>query len=414
MRNVVWLVLLFTAAVVAAVTFGRNDGLVSIFWAPWRVDLSLNIFLLGLLLAGGLALVAVQAVIGLVRLPQRAAQWRALRRERGANRALREALAEFFSARYSRAHKAALRALELQAEDTGDEREFAVLAQLLAAGSLHRLSDRLRRDDQLQRLTALLDKPDGLRRADDGALLMAAEWALDDRDADRAMALLADLPPGVARRTQALRLRLRAARLAGQPLDALQTARLLAKHQAFSIDVARGLLRSLAIEALQDVHDMDQLRRVWSSLDDEDRQDPHVVAHAAEQSARLGGAADGRGWLLPQWQQLGRCDDDARERLAQALVQCVEGLGPEWLPTLEAAQRQIGQHAAVQVAVGMAFAERQLWGKARSLLESAARAPALSAALRRRAWLRLASMARNDADEARAVSCEQAAAALLG
>ena len=42
MRGIVWLTVLFAAAVVAALTLGRNDGLVSLFWGGWRVDLSLT------------------------------------------------------------------------------------------------------------------------------------------------------------------------------------------------------------------------------------------------------------------------------------------------------------------------------------------------------------------------------------
>ncbi|MFX8160640.1 hypothetical protein ABTL01_19970, partial [Acinetobacter baumannii] len=89
-------------------------------------------------------------------------------------------------------------------------------------------------------------------------------------DASRALSLLGELAPGVARRTQALRLRLQASRLARQPLDALRPARLLAKHQAFSKAAAQGLLRSLAFEALDGARDVDQLRSVWQQLDSAD------------------------------------------------------------------------------------------------------------------------------------------------
>ena len=54
---------------------------------------------------------AAQALRSLVSLPRRAGEWRALRRERAAQAALREALAEYFGARYGRARKAAQRAL---------------------------------------------------------------------------------------------------------------------------------------------------------------------------------------------------------------------------------------------------------------------------------------------------------------
>ena len=412
MRNVIWLVLRATAAVVAAVTFGRNDGLVSIFWGGWRADLSLNLAVLALLAFGAIALFAAQAVITLVTLPQRAGEWRALRRERAAQGALREALAEFFSARYSRAHKAARRALELHTDGAGTDREFAVLSHLLAAGSLHRLSDRTRRDEELERLNALLRDAGGVRRADDGARLLAAEWALEDRDAARANALLAELPPGVARRTQALRLKLRAARQANAPLDALHTARLLANHQAFSPVVAKGLLRSLAGEALRGVHDADQLRSLWQRLDVADRRDPQVAARAAERAAALGVAEEGRNWLLPFWDRLATLDPDDRERVALALTRACSGIGPDWLARLEAATQTFGHEPAVLAAAGTVYAERQLWGKARLMLEQAARASGLPSEARRQAWRRLAALARAESDEARAAACDRAAAEL--
>jgi len=37
MRSVIWLILLFAGAVVAAAALSQNDGLVSIFWSGYRV-----------------------------------------------------------------------------------------------------------------------------------------------------------------------------------------------------------------------------------------------------------------------------------------------------------------------------------------------------------------------------------------
>ena len=122
----------------------------------------------------------------------------------------------------------------------------------------------------------------------DAVQLLAAEWALDDRDPERGLALLAELPPGVSRRTQALRLRLQAARMQRRPLLALQTARLLAKHQGFSTEAARSLLRSLACEALDQAYDAEQLRQTWQGLDPSERADAWVLARAARRANELG------------------------------------------------------------------------------------------------------------------------------
>lgn len=414
MRAVIWFILLFVVAVVAATTFGANDGLVSLYWSGWRMDVSMNLFILALLITC-LALVTIfQAVNGLVGLPRRAHEWRVARRDRTAQAALRDALAQYFGGRYSRAQKSAQRALLIQSEtpDLVQDNEFTVLGHLLAAGSAHKLQDRSQRDDQLERALDLSSRSSLARSAEEGARLLAAEWALDDRNAGRALELLAALPPGVARRTHALRLKLQASRLAKQPHEALKTARLLAKHQAFSKTAAQGLLRSLAFESLDGAREADQVRRVWFALDNTDRRDPLVAARAAVRLADFGAAAEARAWLRPFWDRLGEVTEDERAALAQGLVACVAGISPDWLARLETAAQTYPREAAVAYAVGCALAERELWGKARLLLEQASNAADLNNTSRRHAWLLLARLAENQSDAERAASCYQSAAHL--
>ena len=418
MRRVIFLILLFVVAVVAATTLGSNDGLVSIYWGGWRSDFSLNLFVIVVLGACFVLMSAAQALNALISLPRRAGEWRALRRERAAQAALREALAEYFGARYGRARKAAERAL-LIIEDTPTlktDAEFLVLARLLSAGSLHRLQDRPRRDEALRLAFKAARGGKALRaggrNAEEAARLLAAEWALEDRDAPRALEALEALPPGAARRTQALRLKLQALRMGRQPLAALQTARLLANHQAFSPVVAQSLLRSLAGETLEAAHDVQQLRRLWAQFDPADRRDATVTARAAARAVQLDAADDARQWLRPFWERLSELPREDREQVALALIEARGGIGSDWLPRLESAAQAYGHEAAVIAAVGMVFAERQLWGKARRLLEQAAAAPALPTRTRRSAWRQLAALAREEGDEARALQCEQAAAGL--
>lgn len=414
MRLVIWLVLLFVAAVVAALTLGSNDGLASFYWAGWRLDLSLNLFLL-LLVASCFALVtAIQAIESLTTLPRRAREWRLAQRERSAQAALRESLVELFGARFSRAQKAAQKALNIQSAvpELAADQGFMALGHLLAAASAHRLQDRRHRDDQLKRALELASRSGGARAQEDGARLLAAEWALDDRDASRALALLAELPPGVARRTQALRLKLQATRLARQPLDALRTARLLAKHQAFSKVAAQGLLRSLAFEALDGARDVDQLRTVWQQLDAADRRDPLVAARAAQCAGQLGAPDDGRGWLRPFFDDLAELQADERSAIALALVPVLVGCGPDWLQRLEAAHHKFPRERVLAYALGHALAERQLWGKARLMLEAVAEDASMASAARRRSWLALAALAEQESDEGRRARCFEAAARL--
>ena len=413
MRAVVGAVLLFVVAVVAATTLGTNDGLVSVAWGGWRADLSLNLFILVVLGACFLIMGATRAVDSLLTLPTRAAEWRALQRERAAQRALREAHLEFDAARYLRAQRAAEKVLGFSRAwpPIPEADELSLMALLTLAASLHRLQDREGRQRALDEALALAGRVKG-RPGAEVPLLRAAEWALEDRDAALVHQWLDALPPGVARRTHALRLRLQAARLSGQHAEALKTARLLAKHQAFPTTATPGLLRSLCMQLLDAAHDGEQLRQAWATLEPADRRDPLLVAHAVRRAARLGAAADGRAWARPLWDRLPELSADERSALALALCESLEGVGPEWLAPMEKAWSLAPDGAAasaVVAAAGMTFAARGLWGRAAGPLERAARAPELPGDVRRRAWRLLAQAAQGVGDDRRALDCEREA-----
>jgi HemY protein len=331
---------------------------------------------------------------------------------------LREALAEYLSARYGRARKAAQKALALAEGGPllGANPEFRTLAQLLGAASMHRLQDRRGRDDllreALQAQPGGAASPGGERAVTDGVHLLAAEWALDDRDAARAIEMLGALAPGAARRTQALRLKLQAMRMDRRPLEAMHTARLLANHGAFSPVVAQGLLRALAAETLDDAHDLQQLRRLWAQFDAADRRDVPVLVSVAARAVQLGVPDEARQWLRPRWERLADLERAERDAVALALFDARKGIGNDWLPTLEAALQTHGHEGAVQAAAGACFAECGLWGRAIRPLEQAAASTQLPARVRRAAWRELARLARQQGDDARAADCDCAAAAV--
>jgi HemY protein len=291
--------------------------------------------------------------------------------------------------------------------------DFRVLAHLLAGMSMHRLQDRAGRDRQMTAAQALLGPAPIASALQEGTSLLAAEWALDDRQAATALQRLASLPAGVARRTHALRLKLQAARMAPEPQEALRTARLLAKHQGFSKTAAEGLLRSLAIDLLSTARDKDQLERAWVQLDPADRRDPLVCAHGATLAVELGALENARLWLRPHWDDLSRLAPHEREAVLAAFVKASRQLPAEWLPSLESALQALPLDPWVAYAAGVAMVERGLWGRAVRLLKDVAEQPVAPMSIRGGAWLRLAQIAEDDGDTQRAAECYRAIGRLL-
>ena len=98
--------------------------------------------------------------------------------------------------------------------------------------------------------------------------------------------------------------------------------------------------------------------------------------------------------------------------MSNALVPVLAGCGPDWLQRLESAQSRFPRERALAYALGHALAERQLWGKARLMLDAVAEDVSMPSAARRRSWLALAALAEQEGDDARRARCFEAAARL--
>ena len=489
MRVVLWLLALFGIAVAVALFAGNNQALVSVFWPPHRVDISLNLLLL--LLVGFFALLhgALRALAALFSLPADARAWRAQQKERALYDALVESQAHWLAGRYIRAARAANHALSQEkslalltvgkvdsaatgpsADDSrhtlGSARASQVraLAHLLAAESAQSLQNKPLRESHLQSAlesSAVSRQSHSLRES---LLFRAARWALEDREPAAALDWLAQLPQGAARRTLALRLRLQAAQQARQPQQALETARLLAKHGAFTPAVGRSIVRGLVLERIAGAEDAAQLQQVWQSLDAAERSAAdlaipaaaRLMALAADTAANdthksalgnshksprhtpdtageaISASIQSRAWLLPVWEQLfpaggartgvgvsllqgqGRFDQSSalRSQLVSVLEAGLNSIDPTWLARIEAAQRSYPQDAALRYLAGMACLNRQLWGKARQLLDQAAPALQAQPVLQRKAWCALGMLADQRGDAVAADHAYRQAAAV--
>ncbi len=420
MRSVFWLLGLAALSVAAALLMGDNNASVTLFWPPLRYDISFNLFLFGGIALFLLVHLALRALALLRDLPVQARRWRRLQAERAVVSSILDALSHQLAGRFVRAQMAARHAVELLQQPASAEwprrHQWVVLAHLMVAESAQSLQNKDQRDRFLQ--AAL--QPDLQRNAPEateGAMLRAVHWALEDRDAAGARARFADLPQRTTRRIQAVRLKLRMAQLGHATADALDAARLLAKHRAFSPDAARSVIRSLLLDALREAHDPAQLQKVWDGLDAAERQTPDIALAAARRASGLAAqAADPallhqqiREWLEPLWAGFDQLSSTQQHQMVTTIEPGLASLDAAGLAALEQRQRQRPGNACLQYLAGQACMQRQLWGKAAQLLGQA-RHGLNDPVLLRRTWRSLARLAEERGDEAAAQAAWKSAA----
>lgn len=416
MRIVFWLVGLFAVAAALALLMGQNSATITLFWAPYRVDMSFNLVVAVTLMVFLLLHVALSSLALLRALPQQAHRWRLLQRERVAHAAILDALSHQLAGRYVRARSSARQALD-QLNDmdaSGADAlpryaQMTMLAHLMAAESSHALQDRPTRDRHLDWALSMASSSD-TTTVREGALLRAVRWAIEDRHLGTASRWLGQLPSGASRRTLALRLKLKVARLAQDHTMALETARLLAKHRAFSVAGSRSILRSLVMAKLNASHDADQVHAVWKSMDATDRQDTELVLFAitrlqlvVQHDPDQRSSEWGLDWILPVWGQYTTLGRSSQAQLVSVLLGLLRtaDVDASWLDRVERMQAEHPADPLLQFLAGQVFYQHKLWGKANALFKQSVRGLS-DESMRAQAWIRMAELAelRGEEDQA--------------
>lgn len=373
MRFFLWLLTLFAIAIGLAVTARFNPGNVVLFYPPYRVDLSLNLFIL-VALVGFLALNFILAAIRSTKeMPGKVAAYRKEKREREGNRALRESLKSFFEGRFGHAEKAARRAAESP--------ENAGLAALIGARAANRMQQGARRDVWL----ASVEDDAALKAA---RLMTQIELLIDDNQPGAALGAVRELSNAGTRHIHALRLALKANERVRNWPEVLRLVRTLDNHNALHPALSRRL-KELAYRALlgDRSHDAESLQRTWASVPATDRILPFIAAAAANAFNALGHHEMALGIveraLALEW-------DD---RLMRAYRDSAAAEGsPALLGQIERCEGWLAKHPAdaeLALTLGTLCLRQKLWGKAQRHLEQALSA-SLEPAMLREVHLKLA------------------------
>jgi HemY protein len=351
MRILFWFLLLAVAAVVAALAAKLNSGYALLVAPPYRVELSLNLLLI-LIVVGFFALyLGLRMVARTVQLP---AQVRVLRRQQKQQRArtkLDAAIVALLEGRYGKAQQEAKEALALP--------HSSGLAALVAS----RAAIDMRQFDVAE---GFLSRPE--TQATSLAvprLTLSAEIALEQGQPQEALRILESLKREAGLHTAALRLELRATQAARRFAAIPPLVDQLVKRGVFDATQGEQVRTAAQREQLRALsNDAAGLRDAWNRLPETTRTQPPIARAAALSFLQLGGDREAaeivarsleRGWDSELVELYGEC------RLGDPTLQ------------LEQAERWLATHnqdAALLRVLGTLCERRQLWGKAQTYLEA--------------------------------------------
>ena len=379
MRALFWLLAVFAAAAALAVAGRFGEGYVLFVYPPWRVEVSMLLFVLATLAAFGAAYVVVRLVSHTLALPAQVRAYRERRRRLQAQNALAAALQYYFEGRYSRAEKEAALAWESGAAPG--------IAALIAARAAHQMRE-------FERRGLWLERAEGAGEALHMArLLTQAELALDERDFTGARNALRNLRGSGPRHIAAARMQLRAERGAQDWEEVLRLATLLDKRGALAPAIAEEHRVQAQIELMaRAAGDRGALETRLRRMPAEDLAHPRIAAAAARRAAALGNAALARellerslaaewsGGLAQLYGELPKMDPQRTQDEARIRIERAE----RWL-------REHPQDAQLLAALGRLCVAAELWGKAQNYLEAS-----LSFGESRAAHLELARLAERE------------------
>jgi HemY protein len=358
MRWLTWALSLALLAAAVALLLQVNAGNVAFFLPPYRLDVSLNVFLLVLL--GLLAFVywGARALQKVVDFPERVRLYRARREEIGGQQALVEAVRGLLEGRFARAEKAA-RAAQSSTSTAG-------VAALVGARAAHRMQEYERRDEWLHRA-------EDDRHVDIARLVTSAEMWTEQRENDAALGAIDRLRASGARHLHALRIALNANLQSGRWEEALKALRTLEKRNALHPVLARKLKIGVYREQLMaQRYEPASLEAAWSAIPAVDRALPEVALEAARLfnlAGRGGRAAE----AIEQALALPRAEwDESCERLLDEYARAQSFPARDQLVRVEQWLADSGRddrlRAVLLRTAGVLCLREQLWGKARSYL----------------------------------------------
>lgn len=349
MKYLVWLIFLFAAAV-AVTAASHNSSYVLLVAPPYRIELSLTLFVILLLLAFMFGYWLVRLTMATLQLPSYVQKFRLERAQTEAHDLLNKVLGAFFEGRYAAAEKAAVRAMDL-----GDP---SALYPIIAARSAHELREYKKRD-------AYLAAAEGTAIGDSTMRLMATtKFMLDQRDPHAALSALQELRAnGVKGHLGALSLELKAHQQAGNWDEVLRVLDQLEKRASIDAEMASQIRQQAWLWKIRHQEDLAGLTACLKNIPADFKRRRMIAANAARALIQHGGGSLAQQLL----------SDSLNANWDSELVALYGDCHGDVMAQIEQAEKWLNQHkqdAGLLLALGKLCLHQKLWGKARSYLDA--------------------------------------------
>ena len=354
MKGLFWILALFALAVAVALGAHVNDGYLLLVLPPYRAEVSLNLFVLALLVLFLTLYGVLRALSVTFGLPQRAREYRERRQHDLAAGVFQDAVRLLFEGRFGQALK---KATEAHKAGTAPG-----LSALIAARAAQRMRESEKQQGWMEH--AKLDDP----RTEAATLMLEAEMMNEARRFDEALAALDRLQAKQGRHIAALRLELRARQGAGDWDGVLKLARQLVKRDALPVEVVREIRTQAHLANIaRRESDKPRLIAYLRALPEEERGN-RVALAAAKALAALGAEAEAQ--KLIEAVLDGSNDDAWAPELVNIYGRLAGGDQMARIAKAEAWLRRHPEQASILIALGRMCFRKRLWGKAQTFLDA--------------------------------------------
>ena len=351
MKGLIWIIVLFAAAVGLTIVAQHYSGNVYIVidQTQTQIAVNLHLFVGAMIVFVVLLYLLLRLINGIINIPGRMRRFGRSRQAHHAETALNKAGLAYFEGKFQHAEQEAAKVLENK--EAGHNR---TLALMLAVHSADQMGDDAKREGYLKEIAQLPHKAQLSRH------LLEAESALNRQDYPAAEAALAAAAAINPKLTRLVRLQLRYMFEQNNPLEVLDRVAKLEKASALN-----------AAEAAQ--------YREWAwrellALIPKEMQEGELCAPIAEKMLQIGQYPRVVKWVKTHY---------PKHRNAQLLPPMIEAaryLSPreqqKIMDTVEGWLHDAPQDAALLLHLGQMAYAKQLWGKAQGYLEASLQAQA--------------------------------------